>query len=101
MEPLVAKIITVFSATGRQGGGRARAILADPQRRFALRAVNRRPDSAAALALARAGAEIAVRDDDRHADERDRNPEPLPRSEAQPEVQPRCDCGRRRVGRED
>ena len=55
-------VITVFGATGAQGGGLARAILADPERRFALRAVTRKPDSAAARALADAGGEIAVAD---------------------------------------
>lgn len=55
-------IITVFGATGAQGGGLARAILEDPDRRFAVRAVSRKPDSDAALALARAGAEVVVAD---------------------------------------
>jgi uncharacterized protein YbjT (DUF2867 family) len=64
----MSKIITVFGATGSQGGGLARAILADPQRRFALRAVTRKPESPAARALAAAGAEIVVADlDDIHA----------------------------------
>jgi uncharacterized protein YbjT (DUF2867 family) len=64
----MSKIITVFGATGAQGGGLARAILADPQRRFALRAVTRKPESAAARALAQAGAEVVVADlDDIHA----------------------------------
>ena len=48
----MAKIIAVFGATGAQGGGLARAILADPERRFAVRAVTRKPDGAAARALA-------------------------------------------------
>jgi uncharacterized protein YbjT (DUF2867 family) len=55
-------LITVFGATGAQGGGLARAILADAQRRFRVRAVTRRPDSPAARALAAAGAEIVVAD---------------------------------------
>jgi uncharacterized protein YbjT (DUF2867 family) len=55
-------VITVFGATGAQGGGLARAILADPLRRFRVRAVTRKPHSAAARTLARAGAEIAVAD---------------------------------------
>ncbi len=58
----MARIITVFGATGAQGGGLARAILADPERRFRLRAVTRRPDSAAARALADQGAEVVVAD---------------------------------------
>ncbi|HSJ98796.1 MAG TPA: NmrA/HSCARG family protein [Myxococcota bacterium] len=57
-----SNVITVFGATGAQGGGLARAILADPRRRFRARAVTRKPDSAAALALARAGAEIVAAD---------------------------------------
>jgi len=59
---MTTETITVFGATGAQGGGLARAILADPQRRFGLRAVTRRPDAPAARALADAGAEIAVAD---------------------------------------
>ena len=64
----MARIITVFGATGAQGGGLARAILADPARRFAVRAVTRRPDSEAARALARAGATVVAADwDERRA----------------------------------
>ena len=58
----MARIITVFGATGAQGGGLVRAILADPARRFAVRAVTRRPDSVAARALARAGATVVAAD---------------------------------------
>jgi len=54
--------LTVFGATGAQGGGLARAIVADPQLRFHLRAVTRNPDSHAARALAAAGAEVFVAD---------------------------------------
>ena len=56
------KLITVFGATGAQGGGLARAILADAAGGFAVRAVTRKPDSDAAKALASAGAEIVVAD---------------------------------------
>jgi uncharacterized protein YbjT (DUF2867 family) len=55
-------VITVFGATGAQGGGLARAILADRGRRFALRAATRNPDGEAARALARAGADVVVAD---------------------------------------
>ncbi|MGZ5715519.1 MAG: NmrA family NAD(P)-binding protein [Caldimonas sp.] len=55
-------VITVLGATGAQGGGAARALLADPAHRFAVRAVTRKPDSPAALALAAAGAEIVQAD---------------------------------------
>lgn len=58
----MTRIITVFGATGAQGGGLARAILADPARRFTVRAITRRPDSAAARALAAAGAEVVRAD---------------------------------------
>ena len=58
----MSRMITVFGATGAQGGGLVRAILADPQRRFQVRAVTRKPDSPTARALAEAGAEIVVAD---------------------------------------
>lgn len=50
------KIITVVGATGAQGGGLARAILADGE--FQVRAVTRKPDGDQAKALASAGAEV-------------------------------------------
>ena len=59
---MLRPIITVFGATGAQGGGLARAILADRDRPFALRAVTRKPDGDQAQALARTGAEIVVAD---------------------------------------
>lgn len=52
------KIITIFGATGAQGGGLARAILNDKNSEFAVRAVTRDPESDNALALAAMGAEI-------------------------------------------
>ena len=58
----MSRIITVFGATGAQGGGLARAILADPQRRFQVRAVTRKPGSPAARALTDAGADVVVAD---------------------------------------
>ena len=57
-------MITVFGATGAQGGGLARGILADPKREFAVRAVTRKPDAPKARALAAEGAEIVVADID-------------------------------------
>jgi uncharacterized protein YbjT (DUF2867 family) len=57
-------VITVFGATGAQGGGLARALLADPDRHFAVRAVTRKPDSPAAQGLRRAGAEVVLADID-------------------------------------
>ena len=56
------KLITVFGATGAQGGGLVRAILADPQGGFAARAVTRRVDSDKARALAELGAEVVAAD---------------------------------------
>ena len=56
------KLITVFGATGSQGGGLARAILDDPDGGFAVRAVTRHVDSDKARALAAAGAEVVAAD---------------------------------------
>ena len=53
------KIIAVVGATGAQGGGLARAILADRSGAFAARALTRKPDSDAARALEQQGAEVA------------------------------------------
>jgi uncharacterized protein YbjT (DUF2867 family) len=58
------KIIAVVGATGAQGGGLVRAILADPERRFRVRAVTRKPDADKARALATAGAEVVAGDAD-------------------------------------
>ena len=52
------RIITIFGATGAQGGGLARSILADRDGPFAVRAVTRDVNSDAARALAAAGAEV-------------------------------------------
>ena len=52
------KIIAVMGATGAQGGGLARAILADPNGGFACRVVTRTPASDRARALAERGAEV-------------------------------------------
>jgi len=57
-------VIAVFGATGAQGGGLARAILADPEERFLVRAITRDASSAKACALARLGAEVVVADID-------------------------------------
>ncbi len=58
------KIIAVVGATGAQGGGLVRAILADPQGGFTARAITRDPNSEAAKALAAAGAEVVAADVD-------------------------------------
>ena len=51
------KIIAVVGATGAQGGGLVRAILADPAGGFAARAITRDVGSEKARALAQAGAQ--------------------------------------------
>jgi uncharacterized protein YbjT (DUF2867 family) len=56
------KIIAVTGATGAQGGGLARAILADPAGGFAVRAITRHKDSDKARALAELGAEVVEAD---------------------------------------
>ncbi|MGD2167888.1 MAG: NmrA/HSCARG family protein [Gammaproteobacteria bacterium] len=56
------KIIAVLGATGSQGGGLARAILADPDGGFACRAITRDPSKDKAKALADAGAEVVKAD---------------------------------------
>jgi uncharacterized protein YbjT (DUF2867 family) len=58
------KIITVFGATGAQGGGLARAILQDKNSEFAVRAVTRDPHSDKAKELAQMGAEVVAADID-------------------------------------
>jgi uncharacterized protein YbjT (DUF2867 family) len=58
------KIITVFGATGAQGGGLARAILNDKNSEFAVRAVTRDRSSNKAKALAAMGAEVVDADID-------------------------------------
>ena len=58
------KIIAVVGATGSQGGGLARAILADPSGGFAVRAITRDPNKDKAKALAAAGAEVVQADID-------------------------------------
>ena len=58
------KIIAVMGATGAQGGGLVRAILADPNGGFAARAITRDPGSDKAKELARAGAEVVAADID-------------------------------------
>jgi uncharacterized protein YbjT (DUF2867 family) len=54
------KIIVVAGATGSQGGGLVRAILADKTGEFAVRALTRGVNSEKAKALAKAGAEVVA-----------------------------------------
>jgi uncharacterized protein YbjT (DUF2867 family) len=56
------KVIAVVGATGAQGGGLVRAILADSKGGFAARALTRNPGSDKAKELAKAGAEVVQAD---------------------------------------
>ena len=58
------KIIAVTGATGSQGGGLVRAILADPNGGFAVRALTRDVNSEKARALQKLGAEVVQADVD-------------------------------------
>ena len=58
------KVIAVFGATGAQGGGLVKAILADKAGGFAVRAITRDVTSDKAKALAAAGAEVVAADVD-------------------------------------
>ena len=58
------KTIAVVGATGAQGGGLVRAILADPQGGFAARAITRDVNSDKAKALAQMGVEVVAADVD-------------------------------------
>ncbi len=55
-------VIAVLGATGAQGGGLVRALLADPQARFAARALTRQPTGSRARRLAAAGADVVAAD---------------------------------------
>src|SRR5947208_13895050 len=61
------KIIAVIGATGAQGNGLVRAILADGSGQFAARAITRNPNADKARALAAAGAEVVTADVDDEA----------------------------------
>jgi uncharacterized protein YbjT (DUF2867 family) len=56
------KIIAVMGATGAQGGGLVRAILADGTKEFGVRAVTRDPGSEKAKELVELGAEVVAAD---------------------------------------
>ncbi len=58
------KIIAVVGATGAQGGGLVRAILADKAGDYSVRAITRKPDSDKGKALAAAGATVVAGDAD-------------------------------------
>ena len=61
------RVVAVVGATGAQGGGLVRAILADAGGGFASRALTRDPSSDKARALADAGAEVVAADVDDQA----------------------------------
>ncbi|HET6796844.1 MAG TPA: NmrA/HSCARG family protein [Gemmatimonadales bacterium] len=63
--PEKKKIIAVIGATGAQGGGLVRAILADRNGPFAVRAITRNPNSDKGQALRAAGAEVVAGDADK------------------------------------
>src|SRR6188472_209115 len=58
----MAKVIAVLGATGTQGGGLCRAILADKSGGFSCRAITRDPSKDKAKELAAAGAEVVSAD---------------------------------------
>lgn len=61
---MAKKIITIFGATGAQGGGLARAILSDAQSEFGVRVATRDVESEKAKALESMGAELISADVD-------------------------------------
>ncbi|MEU8639304.1 NmrA family NAD(P)-binding protein [Amycolatopsis sp. NPDC048633] len=56
------RVVAVVGATGRQGGGPARSIAADPDGPFAVRTLTRDAGSPRAKELAAAGAEVVTAD---------------------------------------
>jgi uncharacterized protein YbjT (DUF2867 family) len=67
MNQTATRIIAVTGATGAQGGGLIRAILAHPEDGFAARAITRNPDSEKAKALTALGVEVVQADLDDEA----------------------------------
>jgi uncharacterized protein YbjT (DUF2867 family) len=63
----MSKLIAVTGATGAQGGGLVRALLADRDAGFAARAITRNPESPAARKLADQGVEVTQADLDDQA----------------------------------
>ena len=59
---MTKKTIAVVGATGAQGGGLVRAILADKTGQLTVRAITRKPDGDQARALAKLGAEVVAAD---------------------------------------
>jgi uncharacterized protein YbjT (DUF2867 family) len=67
MNEVATKIIAVTGATGAQGGGLIKAILAHPDGGFSARAITRDPNSEKAKALAALGVEVVQADLDDEA----------------------------------
>jgi uncharacterized protein YbjT (DUF2867 family) len=67
MTQSATKVIAVVGATGAQGGGLIRAILAHPDGGFSARAITRDPNSEKAQALAALGVEVVAGDLDDEA----------------------------------
>jgi len=61
---MARKTIAVIGATGAQGGGVVRALMAEKDGEFTARAITRHPDSDKAKALASAGVEVVAADAD-------------------------------------
>ncbi|KAL9611184.1 MAG: hypothetical protein Q9167_004169 [Letrouitia subvulpina] len=57
-----SRIVTVFGATGQQGGSVARSLLQNKANRFKVRAVTRKPESEASKLLASLGATVVKAD---------------------------------------
>src|SRR3954464_13750476 len=64
IEMATKKTIAVVGATGAQGGALVKAIMADKDGPFAVRAITRKPESPQAQALAAAGADVVSGDSD-------------------------------------
>lgn len=57
-----SKVITVFGATGAQGGSVIRSLQANASKAFALRGITRNPDSASAKGLSSSGVQVVKAD---------------------------------------
>lgn len=70
----MSKRITIFGATGNQGGSVIRALLADPvlSKEFKIRGITRDPSKPAAMELAEKGVELMSVSDTPHNGRRQR-----------------------------
>ena len=62
----MARVVTIFGATGNQGGSVARSLLRNTS--FKIRAITRNPSSSAGRALASAGADVLKADGFKHSE---------------------------------